>query len=76
MPVEPARTGDHAAILRLTEARHGAGERQRIALWLARVPHRFNVVRSAEGEVVACYLHARPDDPLDGLAEADPLFAA
>jgi hypothetical protein len=74
--VEPARPADFEQILEITGLRHGLDERARIQAWAQRLLHRFSVVRGVEGEVLAFYVFARQDDPLDGLGALDPFFAA
>ena len=74
-PVEPARAADLDAALAIAERREGAGERAILRAWARALPHRFHVARGAGSDVVAFYVHARPEDGLDGLATVDPLLA-
>ena len=73
-PVEPAQRKDFDAILDIAETRAGADERHVIERWTQVLPHRFNVARGTQGEVLAFYVYARGGDALDALIAADPLL--
>jgi hypothetical protein len=75
-PVEPARPDDFGQIFEIADLHDGPGERACLELWAQRLPHRFAVARGSDGNVLAFYVFARQDDPLSGLAAADPLFAS
>ena len=74
-PVEPARAADLDATLVITERHQGSGERAVLSAWARALPHRFHVVRGAGNDVIGFYVHARPEDGLDGLTGVDPLLA-
>lgn len=73
--VEPAEMHDFAAIRKIVGHAAGAQEQMMIDAWIRHLPHRFNVVRGADGSVLAFYVFARGDDPIEELAVTDPLLS-
>ncbi len=59
--VEPAMPGDECNILEITR-QHDADALEDMALWWARLPSAFHVIKDSSGVFVGFYCAARPDE--------------
>lgn len=73
--VEMADVADFPKILELVESVAGAAEQKALQHWIHFLPHRFHVVRGADGTIRAFYVYARGDDHLEELVPKDDLLA-